>query len=244
MAETVAIERHRRGNRWTHWINGPVLLVMIWSGLRIYWADLRDPFGVGIGAWHWFDLFPTWFNETFDLERRLARGLAFHLTFGWIFVLNGLAFGVYLIRTGGWRNFVPTAADLRTIPAVLAHDLGLRKEAPPQGKYNGVQQLSYAAVIVMGFLAALSGFAIYKPTQLSFLTAAFGGYEAARFVHFWVTIGFVLFIVVHLLQVFRAGAANLWTMVTGYELLTVEADATDEIEKTDQTDDAHEKVTT
>ena len=226
--ERIAIERHRRGNRWMHWINFPILTVMIWSGLRIYWADLRDPFGVGIGflGWHWFDLFPDWINETLGLERRLARGMAFHFTFGWLFTLNGVAFGLYLWRTGGWRNFVPTRADLRTIPAVLLHECRLRKEPPPQGKYNGVQQLTYGAILLMGALAVVSGFAIYRPTQLAPLTWIFGGYESARFVHFWVTIGFVLFFVVHLVQVARAGLANLLSMVTGYEVLTVPADTT------------------
>ena len=31
--------KHPRLVRYTHWINGPVLLVMIWSGLLIYWAS-------------------------------------------------------------------------------------------------------------------------------------------------------------------------------------------------------------
>ncbi|MEM7095689.1 MAG: cytochrome b/b6 domain-containing protein [Actinomycetota bacterium] len=219
--ERVAIERHRRGNRWMHWINFPLLTIMIWSGLRIYWADLRDPFGVGIGGWHWFELFPDWVNEPLGLNRKLARGMAFHFTFGWLFVINGTAFGLYLMRTGGWRNFLPTLQDLRTIPAVLLHEVGLRPEPPTQGKYNSVQQLVYGAVFVMGALAVLSGFAIYKPTQLNLLTTMFGGYEAARFVHFWVTILFVLFFVVHIVQVARAGFRNLMGMVTGYELIDV-----------------------
>ena len=216
--ERIAIERHRRGNRWMHWINFPILAVMIWSGLRIYWADLRDPFGVGIGGWHWFDLFPDWVNDRLGLERRLARGMAFHFTFGWIFTLNGVAFGLYLWRTGGWKNFIPTRYDLRAIPAVLKHEIG-RGDAPAQGKYNGVQQLAYGAVLLMGALAIVSGFAIYKPTQLAPLTAAFGGYESARFVHFWVTIAFILFFVIHLLQVGRAGFKVFWSMFTGYELV-------------------------
>lgn len=217
--EPIAIERHRRGNRWMHWINFPLLTIMIWSGLRIYWADLRDPFGVGIGGWHWFELFPDWVNEKLGLNRKLARGMAFHFTFGWLFVINAAAFAIYLMRTGGWRNFVPTRDDLRTIPAVLLHECGLRKEAPPQGKYNGVQQLTYGAVLLMGGLAIVSGFAIYKPTQLSLLTTLLGGYETARFLHFWVTIAFVLFFVIHLVQVARAGFGNFLSMVTGYELI-------------------------
>lgn len=220
----IAIERHRRGNRWMHWINFPLLTIMIWSGLRIYWADLRDPYVFGIFGWEIFEFFPDWINEPLGLERRLARGMAFHFTFGWLFTLNGVAFGIYLWRTGGWRNFIPTRDDLRTIPAVMKHEVGLRKEAPPQGKYNGVQQLVYGLILAMGVLIILSGFAIYKPTQLSLLTSMFGGYEGARFIHFSTTIGFVVFFVVHVLQVMRAGFTTFWSMVTGYELLPAESE--------------------
>jgi thiosulfate reductase cytochrome b subunit len=221
-AGRIAIERHRRGNRWMHWINFPLLTIMIWSGLRIYWADLRDPFVFGVGGWEIFEFFPDWVNEPLGLNRKLARGMAFHFTFGWLFTLNGAAFGLYLWRTGGWRNFIPTPDDLRQIPKALLHDLGLRKEAASQGKYNGVQQFSYGIILLMGVLVILSGFAIYKPTQLSLLTTLMGGYSSARFIHFATTIGFLLFFVIHILQVARAGFGNFWSMVTGYELLPVD----------------------
>jgi thiosulfate reductase cytochrome b subunit len=218
-AERIAIERHRRGNRWMHWLNFPLLTVMIWSGMRIYWADLRDPYVVGIGGWEVFTFWPTWVNETLGLKSKLARGMAFHFSFGWLFLLNGLAFAGYLTRTGGWRTFVPNVRDLKNIPGVLLHDIGRRPEPPPQGKYNIVQQLTYAGVLVMGFLAILSGFAIYKPTQLSFLTGLLGGYESARTIHWLITIGFLGFFGIHLVQVARAGFKNFWSMITGYELL-------------------------
>ena len=222
MTERIAVEKHRRGNRWMHWLNFPLLTVMIWSGLRIYWADLRDPNVLGIGSWEVFTFFPDWINEPLGLERRLARGMAFHFSFGWLFLLNGLFFAIYLSRTKGWRNFVPNVADLRNIGPLLLHEIGLRKEAPPQGKYNILQQISYAGVLFMGFLAIVSGFAIYKPTQLALLTSLMGGYESARFIHWLVTIGFLAFFVIHILQVARAGFGNFWSMVTGYELIEVE----------------------
>ncbi|MBT5756097.1 MAG: thiosulfate reductase [Acidimicrobiaceae bacterium] len=220
----IAIERHRRGNRWMHWINFPLLTIMIWSGLRIYWADLRDPYVFGFGGWELFEFFPDWVNEPLGLNRKLARGMAFHFTFGWLFALNGIAFGLYLWRTGGWRNFVPTVDDLRTIPKVVLHEVGLRKEAPPQGKYNGVQQLVYGAILLMGILVILSGFAIYKPTQLRPLTTLMGGYGGARFIHFATTIGFLVFFGIHIVQVARAGFSNFWSMVTGYALLPKDDD--------------------
>ncbi|MEM9134355.1 MAG: cytochrome b/b6 domain-containing protein, partial [Actinomycetota bacterium] len=216
----IATFKHSRASRWMHWINFPLLTIMIWSGLRIYWADLRDPVGVGIGAWHWFDLFPDWFNERLGLERRLARGLAFHLAFGWLFTFNGIAYGIYLWRSGEWRHLIPGRGAVTDCGRVFVYDLTFGKVGtlPPQGRYNAAQRVSYTAIIAMGGLVVLTGLAIYRPTQLSELTTAFGGYESARTIHFLTTMGFLLFFVVHLMQVIRAGWANFASMITGYQL--------------------------
>lgn len=211
--------KHRRFTRWMHWVNFPILTIMIWSGLRIYWADVRDPFGVGIGGWHWFDLFPDSVNETLGLNRKLARGLAFHLTFGWIFALNGIGYALLCFFTGQWRDIAPNKSSFGDSLKVALHDLKLRKTAPPQiGKYNAAQRLSYSLIIFLGLVMLLTGFAIYKPTQLSLLTNMFGGYENARTIHFFTTMTFLIFFAVHMLQVARAGFSNFWAMVTGYEL--------------------------
>lgn len=205
---------HSRASRWMHWINFPLLAIMIHSGLRIYWAnDVYDLSFIGID-WHFF---PDGFYETLGLRARLARGIAVHFTMGWFFAINGLAFGVYLAATGSWRRFLPSVDDLKRIPPTLLHELGLRREPPEHsGEYNVVQQLAYATVLFLGALALLSGFAIYKPTQLSPLTAAFGGYDSARAIHFIVTMSFVAFFVIHVLQVARAGPRVFMSMVTGY----------------------------
>ncbi len=214
-----AVLKHRRGSRWMHWINFPLLTIMIWSGLRIYWADRQGQIGIGIGAWHWFDLFPDSVNDALGLERRLARGLAFHLTFGWLFAINGALYALYTLFTKEWRNLVPRKGWLRDSIGVVLHDLYLRKNAPEhEGSYNAAQRLTYSIILVSGLFSLLTGFAIYKPTQLSLLTSAFGGYEAARLIHFWITIGFMAFFVIHILQVARAGFGNFWSMVTGYQL--------------------------
>ena len=98
-----AVEKHTRPSRWMHWINFPLLFIMIWSGLRIYWAN--DVYDITIGGWQVFNFFPDAFNETLGLERRLARGMAFHLAFGWLFALNGVAYGLYLLKTREWRKW-------------------------------------------------------------------------------------------------------------------------------------------
>jgi thiosulfate reductase cytochrome b subunit len=200
-----------------HWINFPLIAVMIWSGLRIYWAN--DVYRIGLGDWTVFAFFPDGFNERLDLNRHLARGMAFHFTFAWLFTINGLLYVLYTWRTGEWRFLAPDRRSLKESAQVLLHDLHLRKEAPPtNGRYNAAQRLSYSLIIVLGGGAVLTGFAIYKPTQLSFLTTILGGYETARTIHFAVTIAFLVFFFVHVLQVIRAGWRNCWSMVVGYEL--------------------------
>lgn len=209
-----------------HWINVPLLTIMIWSGLRIYWADLRDPYGFGVGliGWHWFDFFPDAVNERLQLERRLARGMAFHFTFGWLFAINGLVYGLYIAATGLWRRLAPDRHSFSDAAQVTAHDLYLgrllKRPLPPQGQYNAAQRLSYTGVLAMGAIAVLTGLAIYKPSGLGLLTTLMGGYEMARTIHFFVTIGFIVFFVVHLLQVARAGWKNFASMITGYEVVT------------------------
>jgi len=212
----VARLRHPRAIRWLHWVNFPLLFVMIWSGLRIYWAE--DVYALGIGSWQWFAFFPDAVYETFGLERRLASGMAFHFSFGWLFVFNGIAYATYLVSSGQWRHILPDRRSLKEAGQVVLHDLHLREQAPPQGKYNAAQRWSYTVVLAMTLVIVVSGFAIYKPTQLHPLPLLFGGYQGARLVHFTMTIGLVLFFLIHVLQVARAGWNNFRGMVTGYEI--------------------------
>lgn len=216
--EYVAQKKHSLALRWMHWINFPVLMVMMYSGMRIYWSDLREPYALGIGSWQIFEFWPDQVKSGLQLERKLAKGIAFHLNFGWFFVINGLAYMFFLSRKGEWRHIVPDFQAVKDSRRTVAHDLHLTKNKPVQGKYNPAQQVVYSIVIVMAALLVLSGFAIYKPGQLSWLEAAFGGYNYARFVHFSMTILLMLFFLVHVLQVVRAGWANFASMVTGYRL--------------------------
>jgi len=104
----------------------------------------------------------------------------------------------------------------------------LSKVHPPPRKFNGAQQIAYTSVILMGVGSLLTGLAIYKPVQFAWLTSLLGGYEWARFIHFWLTVGYVMFFIVHLVQVIKAGWNNFRAMVTGYEVVSVEEAAPQE----------------
>jgi thiosulfate reductase cytochrome b subunit len=117
---------------------------------------------------------------------------------------------------------VPNRNSFREAWQVILHHLHLSRVEPPRRKFNAAQQFAYTGVILMGGASLLTGLAIYKPVQFAWLTTLLGGYEWARFEHFALTIGYVLFFLVHISQVVRAGWNNFRAMVCGYELVHAE----------------------
>lgn len=209
--------KHPQVIRWTHWLNVVLLSGMIWSGLLIYWAN--DVYRVQIGGRVLFRFFPAWFYDTFHLDHRLAEGMAWHFALMWGFALNGLVYVGYTLLSGEWRHLAPNRHTFREAWRVVMHDLRLSRIAPPPRKFNAAQQLAYTGVIVMGAASLVTGLAICKPVQLAWLTALLGGYEWARLMHFALTLGYVLFFLLHITQVIRAGWNNFRAMVCGYELV-------------------------
>jgi thiosulfate reductase cytochrome b subunit len=210
-------KKHPRVIRWCHWLNVPLLSLMIWSGLLIYWAN--DVYRVGFGGVTLFHFFPDSFYDALGLGHRLAEGMAWHFTVMYLFALNGLVYVLYTAFSGEWRHLLPNRRTFPEAVRVVLHDLGLSKAAPPPRKFNGAQQLAYTTVILMGAGSLVTGLAIYRPVQLAWLTGLLGGYEWARCEHFVLAGGYVLFFVVHITQVIRAGWNNFRAMVCGYELV-------------------------
>ena len=215
------INKHPLVIRWNHWINFPVLTIMIWSGVLIYWAN--DVYTIGFGNTTILKFFPASFYEALNIKFRLSEGMAYHFLFMWVFFINGLLYVIFTLVSGQWRYLIPDRNSFREAWLVMLHDLGIRKTAPPQVKYNGAQKIAYTAIIIMGFGSILTGLAIYKPVQLAWLCSLMGGYESARIIHFILTIAYCLFFVIHLLQVIRAGWKNFSSMVTGFEVRTENA---------------------
>jgi thiosulfate reductase cytochrome b subunit len=211
------IKKHPLAIRWFHWINFPVIAIMIWSGMLIYWAN--DVYRVGFGDKTILKFFPTSFYKALHIPFRLAEGMGIHFVFMWFFAINGFIYVLYLIFSGEWRLIVPNKRSLKESWQVVLHDLHLRKTAPPQKKYNAAQRIAYSGVIIMGIGSVLTGLSIYKPIQFHTLCALLGGYEWARAEHFILTILFVLFFVVHVVQVILAGWNNFRSMVTGLDVI-------------------------
>ena len=215
------VKKHPLVIRWNHWINFPVLSTMIWSGLLIYWAN--DVYRLGWGDKTLIQFFPQSFYDTLHIPFKLSQGMAFHFLFMWFFFFNGLVYILYTVISGEWRLLLPDRHSFREAWLVVLHDLHIRKGIPPQDKYNAAQRIAYSAIIIMGMGSVITGLAIYKPVQLGWLCALCGGYEFARILHFALTIGYVLFFLVHIIQVILAGWNNFRAMVTGFEIVKEEA---------------------
>jgi thiosulfate reductase cytochrome b subunit len=224
---TIRLEKkHPLAIRWMHWVNFPVLFTMIWSGLLIYWNDSDNAYQhphavyrVGLGSLTLVRMFPPWFWKAINAPYRVTEGLGYHFFFMWIFAINGILYVTYLLISGEWRLLVPERRSIRDAIQVTLVDLHLRKGLPPQKKYNGAQRIAYSAVILMGLGSLVTGLSIYKPTQVHWITSLLGGYEMARWEHFWLTMGFCAFFVVHVVQVVLAGWNNFRSMVSGYEIV-------------------------
>ena len=211
------IKKHPLAIRWFHWINLPVLSIMIWSGLLIYWAN--GIYKIQIGNALIFKFFPKGFYKALDIPYHLGKGMSFHFAFAWLFIINGILYFAYTIFSGEWRYLLPNRTSFKEAWQVLLHDLHIRKFEPPQQKYNAAQRIAYTAIIFMGMGSLLTGLAIYKPVQFSWAMFLCGGYEAARLEHFMLTIGYVLFFLIHLFQVIKTGWNNFQGMISGLEVI-------------------------
>ena len=228
---SIRLERkHPIAIRWMHWINFPVLFTMIWSGLLIYWNDSDNAYQhphrvyrVGLGKITLFRFFPDWFYAWLHVPYHVTQGLGYHFFFMWIFALNGLAWVLYTWLSGEWHLLLPQMRSFRDAVQVTLVDLHLRKGLPEQTKYNGAQRIAYTSVIFMGAGMLITGLAIYKPTSAHWLTSLLGGYEMARWLHFWITWALLGFFGVHVAQVILAGWNNFRSMVSGLEVQRVDA---------------------
>jgi thiosulfate reductase cytochrome b subunit len=215
-------EKHPLLMRWTHWVNFPILTIMIWSGMLIYWAN--DEYTITLFGHKFFSFFPEWFYHALKIPHRLSEGMAYHFLFMWFFALNGVFYVIYSIISGEWRELVPKKNSFKEAWLVLLHDLHIRKTAPPQNKYNAAQHVAYTAIIIMGLGSLITGLAIYKPVQFYYLTWLCGGYHFARVLHFVLTLGYVFFFIIHIVQVILAGWNNFRSVISGFEVINEPAE--------------------
>ncbi len=175
---------HPHWVRVTHWINALAMFMMIGSGWQIYDASPLFRF--------------IHFPSEFALGEWLAGALLWHFAAMWLLVVNGVVYVALGIATGRFRRkLLPVRLrdvindSLAALRGKLSHD--------DLAVYNAVQRLLYLGVIVAGIVIVLSGLSIWKPVQLKYLTFLFGGYDIARYVHFFAMASIVVFLAIHIL---------------------------------------------
>ncbi|MHB1844473.1 MAG: cytochrome b/b6 domain-containing protein [Deltaproteobacteria bacterium] len=198
--------------RIAHWINVPALAVMAASGLEIFTAYPK--LGPRDHPYRWFPLQGWDPPALLRTGGWLAGARHVHFALAWLLVGNALVYLGYLSLSGEWRRrtFLPRR-DASGLLETLGAYARLRNP-PPRGLYNGLQRFAYTSALALGLIELLSGLAIYKPVQLWPVTALFGGFEAARAVHFLGLAALVFFTSGHLAMVLLH-PRSLWEMVAG-----------------------------
>jgi thiosulfate reductase cytochrome b subunit len=169
--------------RITHWINALAMLMMIGSGWQIYDASplfsfIEFPRQIALGNW-------------------LAGALLWHFAAMWILVVNGVVYVSLGLLTGRFRRKL---LPIRSRDVLADFTAALRGKLSHEDLtvYNAVQRLLYLGVILAGIVIVLSGLSIWKPVQFKYLTAVFGGYDFARYVHFFAMSSIVAFLTIHI----------------------------------------------
>src|SRR5215467_5371873 len=164
--------------------------------------------------------FPSW--ATLPSEQWLAMGRRWHFFFAWVFVLNGVAFGLWaLVRRHLSHDLWPTGADWRGIGrSVLDHLRFRHPTGTAASRYNVLQKVSYLSVIFgLAPLIVATGLAMSPSMDalIPWLPGLFGGRQGARTVHFLACFAFVGFVAGHLFMVAVTGLwNNVRSMVTGW----------------------------
>jgi thiosulfate reductase cytochrome b subunit len=167
-----------------HWINAVAIILMIMSGLQIYnasplFTQLTFSHSITLGGW-------------------LGGALLWHFAAMWLLMINGLAYLITGFASGRFKMKLFPISPRGVISDAFAA-LTFKLSHDDLSKYNQVQRILYAGIIVIGILIVLSGLSIWKPVQFQYLTALFGGYDIARYVHFVCMASIVAFLAIHVL---------------------------------------------
>ena len=186
MATRLSSERgkllHPLAVRIMHWVNALAMIIMIGSGWKIYNDEVL--FG-------WLH-FPEWMTVGGEAQ----GALQWHFFAMWLLMANGLIYIGYGLFTGRFRRKLLPIRP-REVLADVGEALRFRLSHQDITRYNAVQRLLYTGIILVIIVQVLSGWAVWKPIQLSELSALFNGFQGSRLVHFIGMAAIVAFIIIH-----------------------------------------------
>jgi thiosulfate reductase cytochrome b subunit len=228
---TTPASRHSLLVRVTHWVTMLCFLGLLLSGVeilishpRFYWGEtgniLTKPlFKLPIPSSR--TLVPTGYGYVLPDQNGWSRYL--HFQAAWVVVLTGLLYAISGLLTGHLRkDLLPGRVELswRGISSVIANHLRFERPSEAQAwSYNVLQRLTYLFVIFILFpLVIWTGLAM-SPAFVSAVPATvnlLGGQQSARTIHFFVSLALLIFVLVHVAMVFRAGfRSRMRAMITG-----------------------------
>jgi thiosulfate reductase cytochrome b subunit len=207
--------RHSATVRLTHWITALCFMALLISGVeivishpRFYWGEegnINTPalFTIPIPASR--KSVPTGYGYVLPDQNGWSRSL--HFQSAWLVVATGVVYVLSGLLSGHFRTkLLPARTELS--PKVLAKVVVSHLSIGNDDSYNPVQRIVYLFVIFGAFpLMIWTGLAM-SPAVTSawpFLVDSLCGHQSARTIHFFDTLCLMLFLLVHLLMVYRAG---------------------------------------
>jgi sulfoxide reductase catalytic subunit YedY len=136
-----------------------------------------------------------------------------HFIFDILFVLNGIAYAVFLFATPWLHRLLPE--HLSVFPAAASCAVTYLSLHRPTGvsgffRYDALQQLTYFSVIfILAPLAILTGLAMSPAldNRYRWYGRLFGNRQIARSIHFLVMVSFVVFFIGHMALIALTGLA-------------------------------------
>jgi thiosulfate reductase cytochrome b subunit len=164
--------------------------------------------------------FPAWLTLP---GAGLALARDWHFLMAWLFVGNGAVYLLFGVFNGHFRRNLAPAADQLRVRHILADLWDHVRLRVPRGeaarRYNVLQKLAYLTVVFLLLpIMVLSGLTMSPAVTAAVpsLFDLFGGRQSARTIHFLVANLLVLFVLVHVIEVFLAGVVNgMRSMITG-----------------------------
>jgi len=155
---------------------------------------------------------PVSASRTYDIFNQNGWGRSLHFLAAWFLVITGIIYLLTGIVSGYFhRHLSPRINEFRVVLFWQDFIKHLRAKFLPANegaKYGLLQKYSYMIVIFLLMpLIALTGLTMSPAITASypFLLKIFFGAQSARTIHFFASVALVLFLMIHVIMVIRAG---------------------------------------